>query len=141
MKLTVSELGGIFLLLFGVFHFLHIFIKTRSVLVILGIVTVGSAGFVGRMLTDTGSWAQHAFSSVLGWAIGVPVAAGLFIVLVILLVHALFPKNGAPKHTGWIALAVGVLIVAGVAGIPALGGLRGGIDSVMSSIVSTVNSA
>lgn len=141
MNLTVSELGVLFLLLFGVFHFLHIFATIRAVLVFLGVVVVGNSGFVGRMLGDLGSWAQRTFGSITGWAIGVSLTAGLFIVLGVIFAHDLHPKKGASKRTGWIGLALGVLVVAGVTGIPALAGLRGSIVHGLGSIVSAINSA
>jgi hypothetical protein len=141
MTLTVPELGALFLLLFGVFHFLGIFATIRAVLVFLGIVVVGTFGFIGRMLSDVGLWAQHAFGSVVNWAIGVPLAAGLFVILAIVLVHDLHPKNAATKRTGWVAIACGLLVAVGVAGIPALAGLRDGIVNLMGSATGAINSA
>jgi hypothetical protein len=141
MTLTVTDLGAIFLLLFGLFHFLKIFATVRAVLVFLGVVVIGSTGFIGRILADVGSWAQHVFGDVLNWAIGVPLAAGLFIIIGVILVHDLHPKNSASSRTGWLAVAAGVLVVVGVTGVPALAGLRGGVIDVMSSAVSTINSA
>lgn len=141
MHLTVPELGVLFLLLFGVLHFLGKFAKTRAVLVFLGIVVVGTTGFLGRILGDIGKWAQNAFGSITNWALGVPLAAGLFIVLAIVLVHDLHPKNGAGKRTGWIAISCGILVAVGVAGIPALAGLRDGITSLLGNAVTAINSA
>lgn len=141
MHLTVPELGVLFLLLFGVFHYLHIFAATRAVLVFLGVVIVGSSGFIGRMLADVGVWAQNTFGSITNWAIGVPLAAGLFVILAVVLVHDLHPKKGATPRTGWVALACGVLVAVGIAGIPALSGLHSAIVSLMGSATSLVNGA
>jgi hypothetical protein len=141
MKLTVPEVGVLFLLLFAVFHFLHIFTAIRAVLVFLGVVIVGSAGFIGRILGDIGTWAQHVFGSITGWAIGISLAGGLFIILAIIFAHDLHPKKTAQPRTGWIGLALGVLVVVGVAGIPALGNLRTDILNAIGSAVGTVNSA
>lgn len=141
MKLTVPELGVLLLILFGVLHFLGIFTTIRAVLVFLGVVAVGVTGFLGRILGDVGVWAQHAFGAVTGWAVGVPLAAGLFIVLGIIFVHDLHPKHSTGKRTGWIGLALGVLVAVGVAGIPALNGLHGFIVRLLGSATSVINKA
>ena len=140
MRLTTTELGLLFLLLFGVFHFLGILPTTRAVLVFLGVVIVGTTGFIGRIAADVGTWAQNAFGSVTGWAFGVPLAAGLFIVLAIIFVFDVHPKHSAGKRTGWIAIALGVLVVVGVAGIPALAGLRGAIVNLVGNAATALNS-
>jgi hypothetical protein len=140
MKLTVPELGVLFLLLFGVLYWLGTWAKARAVLAFLGVVIVGTSGFIGRILADIGTWAQNTFGSVTGWALGTGFAAGLFILLAIVLAHHLHPKGKAKKSTGWIALALGVLVAVGVAGIPALAGLRGAILSLTGNAVSALNS-
>jgi hypothetical protein len=141
MTLTVPELGVLLLLVFGVLHFLHKLPTVRAVLVFLGIVAAGTTGFLGRMLGDIGTWAQNAFGSVTNWAIGAPLAAGLFIVLLIVYVHDIHPKNKAAPRTGWIGLALGVLVVVGVTGIPALAGLHAGIVNLLSNATTAINSA
>ena len=141
MKLTVSELGVLFLLLFGVFHYLGKFATLRAILVFLGVVAIGSGGFLGRILTDAGRWAQDIFGSLTNWAVGVPVAAGLFIILVIIFLHDLHPKKTAKPRTGFVGLALGVLVVVGIAGIPALAHLHADILHGLGSAVSTINSA
>ena len=45
----------------------------------------------------------------------------------------------AKPRTGWIGLALGVLVAVGVAGIPALAGLRGAIVGVMGSLTTAIN--
>lgn len=140
MSLTTPELGVLFLLLFAVLHFLGIFATTRAVLVFLGIVIVGTTGFLGRILGDIGTWAQNAFGSITGWALGVSFAAGLFILLALVFVFDVHPKNKAGKRTGWIGIALGVLVVVGVAGIPALAGLRGAIVNLVGNAATALNS-
>lgn len=141
MHLTVTELGALFLLLFAVTHYLGVGTTVRAVLAFLGVIAVGTAGFLGRIIGDVGGWAQSAFGSVTNWLIGVPLAAGLFIVLGVIFLHDLHPKKTTQKRTGWIGIALGVLVVVGVAGIPALSGLRGAIVHGLGSAVSTINSA
>lgn len=141
MHLTASELGVLFLLLFGLFHWLGIFASARAVIAFLGVVILGSAGFAGRMIATVAAWAQHAFGSVTSWLFGGAAVAGLFVILAVIFVHDLHPRNKAGKRTGWIALALGAVVVAGVAGIPALSGLRGGIVHIVGGITSAVNGA
>jgi hypothetical protein len=139
MNLTVAELGVLLLLLFGVFHYLRILAGTRAVLAFLGAVAVGLTGVVGRIAGGIALWAQHAVGSVTAWAFGTTLSAGLFIVLVILLVHDLHPKRSASARTGYVALAVGILLVAGVAQFPALAPVVNGIRSLLSDLAAFVN--
>ena len=64
MKLTASELGVLFLLLFGLFHWLGIFANTRAILAFLGIVilAVGLLLLVALLTYHTGD--PSLFSSV-----------------------------------------------------------------------------
>lgn len=140
MHLTVPELGVLLLLLFGVFHYLRILAGTRAVLAFLGAVAVGLTGVVGRVAGDIAGWAQHAVGAVTSWAFGATLSAGLFIVLLILLAHDLHPKRSASGRTGWVAIAVGILLVAGVAQFPALAPVVNGIRSFLAGIATTVNS-
>lgn len=139
MNLTVAELGVLLLLLFGLFHYLGILAKTRAVLALLGAVAVGLTGVVGRIAGDMAAWAQHAVGAVTAWAFGASVSAVLFIALVILLVHDLHPRKNASGRTGYVALAVGILLVAGVAQFPALAPAVNGIRSLLSGITQFVN--
>ena len=127
------------LLLFGIFHWLRILPKTRAVLAFLGAVAVGLTGVVGRIAADIAGWAQHAVGSVTAWAFGAPLAAGLFIALVVLLIHDLHPRKSASGRTGYVALAVGILLVAGVSQVPALAPLVDAVRSFLSGIAGFIN--
>jgi hypothetical protein len=140
MHLTVPELGVLLLLLFGVFHYLRILAGTRAVLAFLGAVAVGLTGVVGRVAGDIAGWAQRAVGAVTSWAFGATLSAGLFIVLLILLAHDLHPRRSASGRTGWVAIATGILLVAGVAQFPALAPVVNGIRSFLAGIATTVNS-
>lgn len=139
MTFTVAEMGVIFLLLFGVFHYLGVLPKTRSLLAFLGACAVGLTGTVGRIAADLAGWAQHAVGSVTAWAFGTALSAGLFIALAVLLIHDLHPKKGAQGRTGWVALAVGILLVAGVSQFPVLAPAVSGIRSLLSGLTGFVN--
>lgn len=139
MHLTVAETGLLCLVLFGLFHYLRILASTRAVLAFLGAVAVGLTGTVGRIAGDIAGWAQHAVGTVSVWAFGVPLSAALFIALVVLLVHDLHPRKSASGRTGYLALAVGILLVAGVAQFPALAPAVNGIRSFLSGITNFIN--
>jgi hypothetical protein len=139
MHMTVAELGVLLLVLYGVFHYLRVLATTRAVLAFLGAVAVGLTGTVGRIAGDVASWAQHAVGSVSNWAFGVPVAAALFITLVVLLAHDLHPRKGASARTGYLALAVGILLVAGVSQFPALAPVVEWVRSLLAGIAQFVS--
>lgn len=139
MHMTVAELGVLCILLFSLFHYLRILAKTRSVLALLGAASVGLDGVVGRLAGSLAGWAQRAVGSVTTWAFGVSLSAALFIVLAVLLIHDLHPKKNASARTGWVALAVGIMLVAGVSQLPALAPVASGIRSFLSGITGFVN--
>jgi hypothetical protein len=135
MTFTVPELGALLLLGFVVAHALGVFANMRAIAAFFGVVLIGSAGFGGRVMTDIGGWVEHIFGSLTNWLVGVPLAAGLFIVLVFFVAHDLHPKNTAGPRTGLLALALGVIVAAGITGIPALAGLHNAIISAASALV------
>jgi hypothetical protein len=124
MHFTVSELGALMLVFYGLSHWLGIFHTLRAYAAFVGTVIVGSAGFFGHLLTAVGTWAQSAGGAVLQWAIGVPLVAAPALAVFFVLIHDLHPKNTAGKRTGLLAILAGAFVVAGVAGIPALSGLH-----------------
>lgn len=133
MTFTATDLCALALILWGLFHWLRIFAKTRAVLALLSVVGIG--GWIGRVLVDMATWLERVTGAVTGWALGVSIPAALFVVLVILLIHDMHPRNGASGRTSWVALAVGVLLVAGVEGIPALAPVAAWLRSVPSEIL------
>jgi hypothetical protein len=139
MSLTVAELGVLLLVLFGIFHYLRILTQTRAVIAFFGAVAVGLTGTVGRIAGAIAGWAQHVAGNIGHWAFGVSASFILFVILVVILAHDLHPKKSATARTGWIALAVGILLVAGVSQIPALAPLVGAIRSLLAELTSFVN--
>lgn len=138
MALTVTEAGILCLVLFVLFHWLGILAKTRAVLALLAAVAIGG-GFIGRLIHDLGAWAQRATGAVTAWAFGTALSAVLFVVLAVILVHDLHPRKGASNRTAYVALGVGVLLAAGVAQIPALAPVAGGLRGLLASLTSFVN--
>jgi hypothetical protein len=138
MFLTVSELCVLFLLFWGLFHWLGIFAKIRVLLALLAVLGIG--GFLGHALVDIAGWLQHATGAITGWLFGTAVPGALFLILAALLIHDMHPKNGASRRTSYLALAVGMFLVAGVAGIPALSPLAGFLRSILSTLTGWLNS-
>jgi len=139
MSFTPAELCAVALVLFGLFHWLGIFVKFRAFLALLAAIGIG--GWLGHALVTVGAWLQDAIGSATGWLLGVPVPAALFIVLAVILVHDLHPKSktGASARTSWVAIAVGTLLVAGVEGIPALAPVAAALRSLPSVVTGWIN--
>lgn len=139
MHLTVAEMGVLLILLWGLFHYLAILAKTRAVLAFLGAASVGLTGVVGHLAGSLATWAQHAAGTVTAWAFGTTLSAALFITLTVLLIHDLHPRKAASGRTGYVALAVGILLVAGVSQFPALAPAVNGIRSLLAGLTNFVN--
>lgn len=140
MTLTYAEVGVLMLAAFGTFHFLRILHRTRAVLAFVGVCLVGTAGWVGNISSQVIGWAMHTFGSAMTFAFGTAAAAALFLVLVIIFVKDLHPRYGERRpRTAWIGLALGLILVAGASGIPALGhipqDLRHGVQNTTSAVV------
>jgi hypothetical protein len=121
--LSLAAIGVLCLIVFAVFLHLTIFATIRAILAFAGVCLIGAVGFIGRMLGDVATWAAHLGGTATGWAFGVAVPAAVFIALAIYLIHDLHPKHAATKRTGWIAIAVAAMLVAGVSGVKAADGI------------------
>lgn len=139
MSLSTSAAGALCLLLFALFHWLDRLPKTRSVLAFLGAVAVGTAGFVGRIFGAIATFLVHATGTVTAYMFGVSLSVALFVLLAIVLAHDWHPKHGASKRTGYVALAVGVLLAGSAAAIPALAPVVGLVHSVLGGATSFIN--
>jgi hypothetical protein len=132
-SLSLATIGVIFLILFGVFHWLGIFTKLRSFLAFIAVCLLGFVGWLGHLLANLVTWGAHMSGSATGWAFGVGVPMGLFVILGAILIHDWHPKHGASKRTGWIAIAVAAMLVGGVSGISTLNGIPSTVRSVVSN--------
>lgn len=137
MALSAAGVAGLCLVFWLLFHWLGIFAKTRAFLALVAAIGIG--GFLGRALVRVVTWLAQLTGTVTGWALGTAIPAALFLVLAALLIVDLHPKNGASRRTGYIALAVGALLVAGVTGIPALAPLASALKSLPANIAGFVN--
>lgn len=136
MSVTVSEAGAFLFLLFVIFYWLRIFAVVTAVSGFVAVVLLGTSGWLGRILADVAGWAERLVGTVTADVIGTSLGAGLFIVLAIVFVHDLHPRNQTGKRTAWAGVALGALVIAGVTGIPALSGLHSAITSAASSVIS-----
>ena len=137
MGLTAAGVAGLCLVFWLLFHWLNIFAKTRAFLALVAAIGIG--GFLGRALLRVVTWLTQLTGTVTGWALGTAIPAALFLVLAALLIHDLHPRKGATRRTGYIALAVGALLVAGVTGIPALAPLASALKSLPANIAGFLN--
>lgn len=137
MGLSAAGVAGLCLVFWLLFHWLDIFAKTRAFLALVAAIGIG--GFLGRALVRVVTWLTQLTGTVTGWALGTAIPAALFLVLAALLIHDLHPKKGATRRTGYVALAVGALLVAGVTGIPALAPLASALKSLPANIAGFVN--
>lgn len=134
--LTPTELGAILLALFAVFYALRIAAKFTAALGLVSVVLIGTTGWIGKALTAAAVWAQHLVGSVTSTVIGATFTGLLFVILAVIYLHGLHPKNATGRHHAWIGVALGALIVAGVTGIPALSGLHSAIVNGASTVTS-----
>ena len=132
-SLSLAGIGVLFLVLFGVFYYLAIFATIRALLAFLGVILVGTAGFVGGALSAAGSWLSHISTTLTGWLFGIPVLPAVTIIVLSIFMYDLWPKHTAGKRTGWAGVLLAALIVAGATGIPALNSvgtaIQGGVTS------------
>lgn len=132
--LSLAAIGVILLVLFGVFYWLAIFATIRAIFAFVGMILVGSAGFVGTAMTTIGAWVSHIGADISNWAFGIPVLAVAAIVVGVVFIHDLMPKHSAGKRTGWAGLLLAGMIIAGATGIPALNSVGSAIQSGVSSV-------
>ena len=137
MALTAAGVSALCLVFWLLFHWLGIFAKTRAVLALVAAIGIG--GFLGAVLGRVVTWLTHLTGTVTAWALGVALPAALFLALATILIYDLHPKNGASRRTGYVALAVGAFLVAGVTGIPALAPLASALRSLPANIANGIN--
>jgi hypothetical protein len=130
--------GVILLVAFALCHWLGIFAAIRTIMAIVGVILLGFSGFIGHIMVVIATFVAHLTDTVTGWAFGVAVPAIPVVILGIILLHDLHPKNGARKRTGIIGLALAVLIVAGATGIGALNHAASGVHSTFDSVKTSV---
>ena len=135
---SLFAIGILLLVLFGLFYWLSVFTTARAVMAFVGTILIGFSGFAGKVLSWLGTEGAKLADWTLGWAFGHAAATVggtvLTLAALIIFVHDLHPKKTAGKRTGWAGIALAVLLLAGVSGIPALQqivpGVRNGVQTV-----------
>jgi hypothetical protein len=133
-SLSLAAIGVLCLVAFAVFYYLNFAATIRAILGFVGVILIGSAGFIGHAMTAIGTWVSHIGATLTGWLFGIPVLPAATLVVLAIFVYDLWPKHAVKKRTGWAGLILAGMIVAGATGIPAL-------NSVGSSITNVVTSA
>jgi uncharacterized BrkB/YihY/UPF0761 family membrane protein len=129
-----AAIGALMLVAFGVFYYLSIFATVRAVLAFTGTILVGSSGHVVHWLTVIVTWLAHFGDTATGWALGVGVPAALTLVVGIVFIYDLHPRNSAGKRTGWAGIVLAAMIVAGVTGIATLNHVSGSVQTAVTSV-------
>jgi hypothetical protein len=138
MAITVPEAGVGLLILFAVFYWLGIVPALTAIFGFLGVVLLGGSGWLGHILTAFAGWVDHLTDSALIHVIGASAVFALFLGLGAVFLHDLHPRHQTRRRTAWLGIALGVLIVAGLTGIPVLSGVQAGITSAAGSILSAL---
>lgn len=138
MNLTIAGIGAALLVLFFVLHFLGIFATIRAACAFAGVCLIagaaaGAAGF--DFVTGIVAWVEGLLSDVTQWLVGVRIGALVLVIpLLAIFIHDMHPKNKAGKRTGWAGIALALVLIVGVAQIPALGKIPGDVRSGFQSV-------
>jgi hypothetical protein len=114
-SLTLAQWGLLLIIAFGLFYWLRIFIVIRTIALFVGILLLGTAGWVERMATDLARWASEITGSITAWAFGVSITWILAAVAAVIFIHGLHPKNPTKNHHAWWGAALAFLLIAGTA--------------------------
>ena len=140
-SLSATGLGVLMLVLFGVFYVLGIFATVRAILAFVGTCLIGTVGFLGGALHAIALWVSNLAASVTGWAFAAPVGGLVLVVIAgVIFIHDLHPKNSAGKRTGFAGIALALVLIAGVAQIPALNGIPASVRNGVGNAQSSINS-
>src|SRR2546421_7753599 len=101
--------GAGLITLFVVFYWLGIFAKTRALFAFLGVCLL-IGGIVGRILTAAATWiaqiSDKLASALFGVAGGITLIS---VVLAIIFIHDMLPRNRAGKRTAFIGIALAAI--------------------------------
>jgi hypothetical protein len=137
--MVISTIGGVVALaLAGVFFYLKKVPKITAILALAGGSGV-TGGIGGHLLTQSVTWTSTMLGQITATVVGIAVPFILAIVLAIIFVHDVWPKNKATKRTAGIGLVLPTL----VAGIPGSAGLAATsaiamFGTLMSNLVGSI---
>ena len=136
MFLSIPEAGVALLIAFVVFLWLGILPTVTAIFGFVSVILLSDSGWLGHILANVAAWANRFTETALGHVIGASAAFALTLGLIIVFLHDLHPKHTTGRRTAWIGVALGVLIVSGLTGLPFLDGLRSGIVSAAGGVLS-----
>src|SRR5262249_52973552 len=127
---------GVALILGGIVAFvLGKFATLRSVALFVGIILIGISGHVMSWLARVLDVLAGLTSNIVAWAFGVAFPGALAFILLLYLAHAWHPRNKAGRMASIAAVALAVMLTAGIAGLGLLNGVPGATNSTVSSTV------
>jgi hypothetical protein len=141
MTLSLTGIGALCLVVAVVGHWLGIGATIRAILAGVGIILVGAGGHGVGILVTIVRWLEGAVSWVTNWITGVHAPWALFVILALVLAYDLHPKHKAGKRTMFVAVAVALILIGGVAQFPILNGIPGGIRNGVENARTAVSMA
>lgn len=142
MDLTLAGIGLAALVLFAIFHWRDYFRGIRAVLAFGGIILVAGAasGALGfNLLIKLVTWIEALLSDLTYAAIHL--RAGAFVLFLFLgawFAIDMHPKNKASRATGWVGLALAIVIIVGVPQLPWLQkvppAVRNGVQNAQTTV-------
>jgi|SRR5215472_140511 len=127
-------LGALLIVGAGTFYFLGKTPGIAAAAAFLGILLVGTSSTLGSIATRAMSAVSHLAGSATAWAFGAAVPAALSLVLLILFIHDLSPRNRAKKRTMWVGVALALLITASATNITALNNLGTSVPATVTQV-------
>ena len=117
--MTLIEWGALALVAAGMFYWLGILPKIQVILAFIGTCIV-TGGLFGHLLTRGVTLVSNLLGTLTGKIFGAAVPGLLVIILGILFIHDLLPKNTTGKRTFWVGIALAACLVAGLSSFTAL---------------------
>lgn len=134
-SVSLLGLGVTALAVFLSLHWLKILPTVSAGAALLAPVLIGSNGVVGRLIIRFVRWGVGVTGSVTAWAFGDAVIVLAFLFFAIVFIHDMHPRHQTGRRTAVFGLVVGLLLVAGATGIPALAGVPAHIQHGTTSVV------
>jgi hypothetical protein len=126
--MSVTELGGICLVVGVLFFILGRWPKAQVILGFIGVCCLGG-GLLGTILTKAALFVSHLTDTVTGKVFGAAIPGVLVIILGIVVLHDLSRQGTTSRRTFFAGLALAACLVAGVSSFQALNNVPAGVRS------------
>ena len=130
--MTLIEWGVLALVAAGMFYWLGILPKIQVILGFIGTCIV-TGGLFGHLLTRAVTLVSNLLGTLTGKIFGAAVPGLLVIILGILFIHDLLPKNTTRKRTFWVGIALAACLVAGLSSFTALNNVPANVRTGVST--------